>query len=476
MQPRFYNSLGREVEDFKSIKAGEVSLYSCGPTVYDYMHIGNLRKFVFDDTLRRPLEAAGYKVKHAMNITDVGHLVSDEDEGEDKLQKAAKREGKTVWEVADFFIKAFKKDVSALNILPPNAHTGKGDYSKATDFIPEQLKMVEILIKKGYAYQSDQAIYFDVTKLPNYGELTGQRLSDKEVGARSEVVTDNNKRHPQDFALWFFRVGRFADHDMRWASPWGDGFPGWHLECSAIIHAVLDDPIDIHTGGVDNIGTHHVNEMAQTEAAYGHELANYWMHGEHLLVNEQRMGKSLGNFYTLSDVKKNGYDPLALRLLFLQAHYRSQMNFTWEALDGAQKFLNRLQAWADLKFQPKLGHKKTAGHAYAPALQKIRLALNDDLNTGQAIAILSGLADTAERGGVDIKKLQPFLKQIDELLGLNLSNRSDINAAAKKIITERETARKANNWEVADKLRSKLLGQSIEINDTPHGPVWFKKS
>lgn len=476
MQPRFYNSLGREIEDFKPIKAGDVSLYSCGPTVYDYMHIGNLRKFVFDDTLRRTLEAAGYKVKHAMNITDVGHLVSDEDEGEDKLEKAAKREGKTVWGVADYFIKTFKNDISSLNILAPNAHMGNDDYSKATDFIPEQLKMVEILIKKGYAYQSDQAIYFDVTKLPSYGELTGQRLSDKEVGARPDVVTDKNKRHPQDFALWFFTVGRFTDHDMRWASPWGEGFPGWHLECSAIIHAVLDDPIDIHTGGVDNIGTHHVNEMAQTEAAYGHKLANYWMHGEHLLVNEQRMGKSLGNFYTLTDVTRKGYDPLALRLLFLQAHYRSQMNFTWEALDGAQKFLNRLQAWADLKFQPQLGHKKTVGNAYVPALQKIKRALNDDLNTGQAIAVLSVLADAAEHGGVDTKKLEPFLKQIDELFGLNLSNRGDISAAAKIIIAERETARKANNWDMADKLRSKLLDQSIEINDTPHGPVWFKKS
>ncbi len=474
MQPKFFSSLSRKVEDFKPIKAGEVSLYSCGPTVYDYMHIGNLRKFVFDDTLRRTLQASGYKVRHAMNITDVGHLVSDEDEGEDKLEKGAKREGKTVWEVAQHYIEAFLGDVSALNILPPNAHTGKSNYSRATDFVSEQIEMVKTLIEKGYAYQTEQAIYFDVTKLPSYGELTGQSLSDKEVGARPDVITDKNKHHPQDFGLWFFTVGRFVNHDMRWDSPWGEGFPGWHLECSAIIHSVLHDPIDIHTGGVDNIGTHHVNEMAQTEAAYGHKLANYWMHAEHLLVNEQRMGKSLGNFYTLADIKKKGYDPLALRLLYLQAHYRKQMNFSWEALDGAQAFLNRLRAWADLRFQPNLGHKKNAGDNYTAAMQKIKLVMSDDLNTGQALAVLSNLASTAEREGANPQKLVLLLEQLDQLLGLGLRDREDISAAAKDIIAERETARKTNDWERADELRKKLLAQAIEVNDTPHGPVWFK--
>ncbi|MDO8591918.1 MAG: cysteine--tRNA ligase [bacterium] len=474
MQPKFFNSLSRKVDDFKPIKTGEVSLYTCGPTVYDYMHIGNLRKFVFDDTLRRTLEASSYKVRHAMNITDVGHLVSDEDDGEDKLEKGAKREGKTVWEVAEHYIEAFVSDVSALNILPPNAHTGNGNYSRATDFVSEQIEMVETLIEKGYAYQTEQAIYFDVTKLPSYGELTGQSLSDKEVGARPDVVTDKNKHHPQDFGLWFFTVGRFVNHDMRWDSPWGEGFPGWHLECSAIIHAVLRDPIDIHTGGVDNIGTHHVNEMAQTEAAYGHKLANYWMHAEHLLVNEQRMGKSLGNFYTLADIKKKGYDPLALRLLYLQAHYRKQMNFSWEALDGAQAFLNRLQAWADLQFQPNLGHRKDAGALYAKATVDIQKALNDDLNTGQALAVLSRLANTAEQEGVEPKRLTTFLEQIDQLLGLGLSGRKDISDEVKSLIAAREEARMRGDWENADELRSKLLAQSIEINDTPHGPAWFR--
>lgn len=472
MPLRFYNTLSRKLEDFKPLKSGEVSLYTCGPTVYDYMHIGNLRTFVFDDTLRRALEASDYKVKHVMNITDVGHLVSDGDEGEDKLEKGAKREGKTVWEVAAHYMEAFKNDVASMNILVPNVRAGQDEYCRATDFTPQQIEIIKILLDKKFAYQAEQAIYFDVTKLASYGELTGQKLSDKEIAVRSEVVTDENKHHPQDFALWFFTVGRFAKHDMRWDSPWGEGFPGWHLECSAIIHAVLGDPIDIHTGGVDNIGTHHVNEMAQTEAAFGHKLANYWLHSEHLLVNNQRMAKSLGNFYTLADVMKKGYDPLAIRLLFLQAHYRHQLNFSWEALEAAQAFLNRLRAWADLQFQPNLGHKKDAGSTYQPSLDKIKQTINDDLNTSQALAVLSSLVKTAELEGVDPEKLTALLEQLDQLLGLRLCSREDINNKAKSLIVAHEEARKSGNWTKADEIRDQLNKQGIEINDTPHGPVW----
>ncbi|HSX16031.1 MAG TPA: cysteine--tRNA ligase, partial [Candidatus Saccharimonadales bacterium] len=255
-----YNTLSRKVEALKPIKDGEVSLYTCGPTVYNYYHIGNLRNAVFNDTLRRTLVASGLDVKHVMNITDVGHLVSDADEGEDKLEKGAAREGKTVWEVAEHYTDAFKADMAAMNVLPPSVNPGReknstDPYARATDFIPEQIEMVQKLLDGGFAYQTKQAIYFDVTKLPSYGELSGQKLADKEVAARSDVVTDPEKHHPYDFAVWFFAVGHFADHTMRWDSPWGEGFPGWHLECSAIIHATLGDPIDIHTGGVDHIGT-----------------------------------------------------------------------------------------------------------------------------------------------------------------------------------------------------------------------------
>lgn len=470
---RLYNTLSRNVEDFSPISQDGVKLYTCGPTVYSYYHLGNLRNAVFNDTLRRTLEASNYIVKHVMNITDVGHLSSDQDEGEDKLEKGAAQENKTVWEVADFYIEAFKKDVRALNILEPNGYSGKNAvYPRATDFISQQLDIVKELLDKGFAYQTQQAIYFDVTKLSDYGKLTGQKLADKEVGARQEVVVDQHKKHPQDFALWFFKAGRFADHSMSWESPWGEGFPGWHLECSAIIHTTLGEPIDIHTGGVDHIGTHHTNEIAQTEAAFGVKLANYWLHNEHLLVGGRKMAKSAGNFYTLKDVSDKGYDPLALRLLFLQSHYRSQANFTWEALDAAQSFLLRLQAWADLKFQPSQDRPGSLAGKYQQALDKIKDSLQDDLNSSEALSILSSLATESDGQGFDSTNFQALLDELDALLGLNLAGRSDITADEKSLITQRQGAREAKDWTLADELRQKLERTHIAIKDTPAGQVW----
>ena len=460
---KLYNTLSRKVEELKPLSPPEVKLYTCGPTVYDYMHIGNLRKFVFDDSLRRVLEASDLKAKHAMNITDVGHLVNDDDEGEDKLEKGARREDKTVWQVAEHYIKAFKKDVAALNILPPNVHRPSEVYARATDFTDEQIAMVNILLDKGFAYQTEQAIYFDVSKLPSYGELTGQKLDDKEEGARAEVVTDSNKRHPQDFAIWFFALGRFADHEMRWPSPWGEGFPDWHFDYSTIIHSLLGEPLDIHTGGVDHIGVHHPNEMAQTEAAFGVKLANYWLHSEHLLVDGNKMSKSLGNFHTLRDVVKKGFEPLALRLLYLQAHYRSQMNFTWEALEGAAALLKNLQAWADRAHQLD---KAEPGNE-AALLKQLRTVMENDLNTPKAIAAISQYSDQAA-------PTAQLLKQLDELLGLDLANRPDINAEQKELIAKREAARSAKDWAKADALRQQLATQKIEIDDTATGPLWFR--
>lgn len=464
---KLYNSLTKKLEAFKPLKSGEVKLYTCGPTVYDHQTIGNLRTYVLYDTLKRALVAEDFKVHHVMNITDVGHLTSDADDGEDKLEKSAQRSGKTVWQVAEEYTIEFKDNLKQLNIIEPK-------YAKATDFVPQQIEMVKTLHDKGFAYITEQAIYFNVTKITSYGKLSGQKLSEKEVGAREEVVIDKNKRHPHDFALWFFLVGRFKHHEMNWPSLWGAGFPGWHIECSAIIHAVLGDPIDIHSGAVDLIGTHHTNEIAQTEAAFENQLANYWIHGEHLLVDAQRMGKSLGNFYTLADIVKRGYEPMAFRLLCLQAHYRTQMNFTWEALDGAQAFLKRLQAWADLKFQPNLGHKKSAGQNYDTSLIKIQKLLADDLNTSQALAVVSQLIAQAEQEGVDIKKLQSVAEKLDKWLGLSLSDRQDIDNSIKSKIAERESARQSKNWQKADELRKQLAEQGIEINDTPHGPVWSR--
>jgi cysteinyl-tRNA synthetase len=465
---RFYNTLGRRVEEFKPISQDHVKFYSCGPTVYSFYHIGNLRNAVFNDTLRRTLEASGFGVKHVVNITDVGHLTGDADEGEDKLEKGASAEGKTVWEVADFYTEAFKKDLAELNVLPPNGYHGKkNNYARATDFIAEQIEMVKILLEKEFAYQAEQAIYFDVTKLSDYGKLTGQKLSEKEVATRPEIVTDKSKRHPQDFALWFFAVGHFEGHSMKWDSPWGEGFPGWHLECSAIIHATIGDPIDIHTGAVDLIGTHHTNEIAQTEAAYGNNLANYWIHNEYVLINGQKMSKSLGNIYNLSDIKKKSYDPLALRLLFLQAHYRSQMNFTWESLDAASSNLNDIYAWADQQFQTHVA--SLSNEEAAEAKKLIRGAMEDNLNSAAGLAVLNEL----------IVKRAPsadLLEYIDKLWGFDLADRSDISDQEKQLVKDRAAARDNSQWDKSDLLRDRLAELGLGLNDTDQGTVWFRTS
>ncbi len=460
---KLFNSLGRELQEFKSITPNEVKLYTCGPTVYDYSHIGNLRAYVFDDTLRRILTNAGYNVKHVMNITDVGHLVSDDDQGDDKLEKGALREQKTVSEVADFYIKAFENDISLLNILEPNAYKGPhGKYARATDFIDQQIEIVKLLFEKDIAYRTKQAIYFNTSKLPDYGKLTEQKLDDKEVAARAEVVSDDQKENPQDFALWFFTVERFANHSLHWNSPWGEGFPGWHLECSAIIHATLGEPIDIHTGGVDHIGTHHTNEIAQSEAAFDVKLANYWLHNEHLLVNGRKMSKSLGNYYRLQDVIDKDIEPLALRLLFLQSHYRTQTNFTWDSLEASAKFLKRIQSWSDLSFQIDSSIQKAS-------LNDIEDALRDDLNTPLALSRLSSI--------ISDKNNTPdheFLVKLDAVLGLELSNRLDLSDEDKKLIVDRTRARKNQDWSESDKIRDLLLEKSIELNDSQDRTIWSR--
>ena len=481
---RLYNTLTRKIEDLTPIKDGEVTLYTCGPTVYNYYHIGNLRNAVFNDTLRRTLQASGFDVKHVMNITDVGHLVSDADEGEDKLEKGAAREGKTVWEVAEHYTEAFKADMKTMNVLPPSVNPQRSKnttdpYARATDFIPEQIDIVQRLLDNSFAYQTKQAIYFDVTRLPSYGELTGQKLTDKEVAARSDVVTDPDKHHPYDFAVWFFTVGHFAEHSMRWPSPWGEGFPGWHLECSAIIHATLGDPIDIHTGGVDHIGTHHPNEMAQTEAAFGHKLASMWVHNEFILVDGAKMAKSKGNSYTLADITSKGYDPLALRLLYLQAHYRSEINFTWDSLDAAQARLHDIYAWADLRYQPTTDVMPEAlDQLFKETREGMLAAVQDDLNTPLALSMLSKLMTHMSNvpiPGVEGKYTDGALALIESLLGIPLSNRPDITDAQKQLIADRETARTAKDWAKSDHLRDQLAEQGIGLRDTPNGAQWYRQ-
>lgn len=472
---KLYNTLSRQLEELTTTDK-TIKIYSCGPTVYDYAHIGNLRAFIFADTLRRVIEASGYSVKQVMNITDVGHLASDGDEGDDKLEKGAAREGKSVWDVADQYTQAFLTDAKELNILPPNGYHGQpSGYARATDFINTQIAMVQLLIDKGYAYQTTQAIYFDVTKLEDYGKLSGQKLGDKEVGARSEVIVDKHKQHPYDFAVWFFTVGRFKDHIMHWASPWGPGFPGWHLECSAIVHDTLGEPIDIHTGGVDHIGTHHTNEIAQTEAAYGTDLAHIWMHNEFVMVDGAKMAKSLHNFYTLRDITEKGFNPLAFRLLILQAHYRSPLNFTWKSLKAAQSFLQSLQAWADLQHQTP-AKPSAVGDTYRQALSNISTSVQNDLNTPEALGWLSGLVNQSEVHGWHRADLKEFLEKIDQLFGLDLTVRHDISPTQKDLLNQRDTARQHQDWPMADKLREQLSQHHIAVRDTDFGQVWSRSS
>jgi cysteinyl-tRNA synthetase len=381
---KLYDTLTRKVRDFEPLNPPVVTLYTCGPTVYDYTHIGHMRKYTNDDVLKRTLQYLGFKVDHVMNITDVGHLVSDGDEGEDKLEKGAKKTGKTVWEVAQFYTDYFHTTMKAINVIPPTHEP------KATDHIQDMIDLNKTLVEKGYAYETAEALYFDVSKFPSYGALAGQKLEEKKQGSREDVYVDPNKRNAADFVLWFKRVGRFADHSMHWPSPWGEGFPGWHLECSAMSMKYLGETLDIHTGGIDHIPVHHEDEIAQSVAATGKQFVRFWMHYEFLQINGQKMSKSLGNFYTIDDFKEHTVEPLALRLLFLQTHYKQQMNFTWEAAKGAQEGYNKLKEYVlTLKEQhertmlseEKLGKVDTFRQEFADAI-------SNDLQMPKALAVM----------------------------------------------------------------------------------------
>lgn len=460
------NTVSRKKEKFEPIKLPNVGMYTCGMTVYDYAHIGHGRKYVTDDVLKRVLTFGGYKVNHVQNVTDVGHLVSDGDEGEDKLEKGATKQGKTVWEVAEFFTKNFYDSMDALNIIRPNV------ICKATDNIPEQIEMVRKLVEKGFAYDTVEAVYFDVAKFPKYGEAFGQKLSEKQVGVREEVKTDENKRNPQDFALWFKRVGRFENHTMHWDSPWGDGFPGWHIECSAMSVKYLGEQFDIHTGGEDHISVHHPNEIAQTEAATGKEpFVKYWLHTAFLMVDGKKMSKSLGNFYTIEDVVKKGIYPMALRYLYLTAHYRDPMNFTWESLEGAQSALVRL--WKIVSELRSENDRTVLSDEKMSKLEEYRNrfldSVNDDLNTPKAIGVLwevvkSNVPSTDKLG---------FLDMANETLGLwresdleKIAAQKEIPDDIKKLLQKREDLRLQKNFEEADKIRDEIISKGFDVSDT----------
>lgn len=469
MQLKLFNSLSRKIEDFEPLNPPKVGMYTCGMTVYDYAHIGHGRKYVGDDILRRMLTHFGYDVTHVQNVTDVGHLVSDADAGEDKLEKGAKKSGKSVWEVAEEFTKHFYGSMDKLNILRPTV------ICKATDHIPEQIALVQKLVDKGFAYDTPEAVYFDVSKFPKYDTLFGnQKLTEKKTAVREEVQTGEHKKHPADFALWFKRVGRFADHTMHWDSPWGDGFPGWHIECSAMSMKYLGASFDIHTGGIDHIPVHHPNEIAQSEAATGKPLAKYWIHYAFLMVDGKKMSKSLGNYYTIEDVFAKGIDPMALRYFYLTAHYRKPLNFTWDGLSAAANSLKELRGQMSRLKESSRSVLSTEKLEKVDAYRiKFEGALADDMNMPQALAAVWEVV----KSNIPAQDKYDMLMDFDEVLGLELKNilpESEEHTTPQKIqdlVVLREKYRTEKKFSEADAARKQIEKEGYIIEDRPAGVV-----
>jgi len=474
---KFYNTPTGHVEEFVSLIADKVSLYTCGPTVYDYPHIGNWAAYIYWDTLVRILMANNYEVKRVMNITDVGHLISDADEGEDKLERGAHREGKTAWEIAKFYTEDFMNGMKKLGLITPQY------IAKATDYIPDQLNLIRTLKEKGFTYQISDGIYFDTSKFPTYANFAKLDLKALKAGARVEYNPE--KRNHSDFALWKFTpIG--TKRDMEWEFEGKMGFPGWHLECSAIAMAILGNTIDIHTGGIDHIPVHHTNEIAQSEAATGVRFCNYWLHNDFLKVNGTKISKSLGNVYTLDDLKKNGFSPLDFRMFILQGHYRNEGNFTFEGLQAAK---NRLQNWrniAALRHQihdtiqsdeeTEQSEKTIQLHATPQAIIE---ALDEDIGTPEALRLIDDafmhiLSASLDR--INRQSLIQLLETIDFTLGLQLiESTPDISDAVKQLIIERNSTRENKDWTKADELRSQLLESGIVLRDTNNDSIWEYK-
>ena len=467
---KIWNTASRKIETVKPIKAKQIGFYACGPTVYQRAHIGNFRSYILEDILRRQLEHDGLKVRHVMNITDVGHLVGDTDHGEDKMEKAAATTSKSAWEIAKEFTALFKQDMKRLNIKAPQL------MPKATDNIKAQINLIKQLERKGFTYQTADGIYFNTAKFKPYGKFSGQPLAQKQAGARVEVGA---KKHATDFALWKFSypnglsrrdylssdAGRRTQdapmRQMEWKSPWGVGFPGWHIECSAMSRQELGQPFDLHAGGVDHIAVHHENEIAQSQAAYGKKLANYWFHVEFLMVEGQKMSKSLGNIFTLEDFEKRGFDALDFRYFLLSAHYRQKQNFTWEALESARNTLGKLRQTVQAWDKPKGDCADLSAEFFA--------AMDNDLNTPQALAVLWKLVDSNCPSGA---KAAVILK-MDKVLGLDLekyvAKPAKIPKEIQKLLDQRAQARQNKDWKKSDKLRDELSKKGWVVEDTKEG-------
>lgn len=490
---KLYNSLTKKIEEFKPLHPLQVGMYTCGPTVYSFAHIGNFRTYTMADILLRVLQYNGYEVTYIMNLTDVGHLTGDNlgdaDLGEDRMEKAAKKEGKTAWEIAQFYADVFLKDYEKLNLEKPKKFT------KATDYIKEQIDLIKKLEEKGFTYRTSDGIYFDTSKFTNYGELSS--LDQIKAGARVEINPE--KKNQRDFALWKFSYphgvsfkeyvakskikpeeAELQKRQMEWKSPWGIGFPGWHIECSAMSMKYLGETFDIHTGGIDLKETHHPNEIAQSEAATGKKFVNYWMHGAFILVNGERMSKSKGNLYTVYDLEKEGYDVLALRYLYLQTHYRQEMNFTFDALDAAQNAYKKLVLDVSRWEEPSASSGKVAPKGVFEDFEKRFLdALNDDLNTAQALAVMWEMVKSPHPTGPKLR----LLFKMDRVLGLNLRSLSEqlkkaqhiVPGHIQQLVEERQRLRKLRKFNAADQIRAKVEKLGYELEDTKKGPKVTKK-
>ncbi len=453
---KFYNTLTREKEEFKPVGKA-VTMYSCGPTVYNYAHIGNLRTYVFMDEVRRVLKYNGYKLKGVMNITDVGHLLSDGDDGEDKMAKASREQKKTPWEIAEYYTEIFMRDIALLNIGKPEI------IAKATDHINDMIKYVEKLVELGYGYETSDGIYFDISKFPEYGKLSRLNLDDQIAGARVEVNTE--KRNPADFALWKKAP---KEHIMQWESPWGMGYPGWHIECSTMSRKYLGSLIDIHSGGVDHIPVHHENEIAQSEALEGSKTVNTWMHGEFMLVDGGKMSKSLGNTYTVAQLAEKGYEALSFRYFCLNTHYRKKLNFTFEGLDAAQTAYKRLLA---ALYEHKVGTNATAPEVIEKYKADFLNAINDDVNLPLALGVVWTMIK--EKPSKDIFALA---LDFDKVLGLSLDKAKpeekpeiEVPDDVRAIADQRWQARLSKNWAESDRLRAVLADMGYSVLDSKDG-------
>ena len=464
-----YNTLTKSVDEFVPNEEGKVAMYTCGPTVYHFAHIGNLRSYIMEDVLEKYLRYVGYDVKRVMNITDVGHLTSDGDTGEDKMLKGAKREHKTVMDIARFYTDAFMADCEKLSIKRPDV------VEPATNCIPEFIHMIEVLLEKGYAYIAGENVYFDTSKLDNYYVLSSQNEEDLQVGVREDVEEDTNKRNKTDFVLWFTK-SKFDNQELKWDSPWGVGYPGWHIECSCISMKHLGEYMDIHCGGVDNIFPHHTNEIAQSEAYIGHKWCNYWFHVNHLNTKNGKLSKSKGEFLTVSLLEEKGYKPMAYRFFCLQSHYRKPLEFSWDALDNVVSAYDKLVK--------RIANLSTDGEVDTAACEEWKMkfaeALSHDINTSSAITVLydmlkAELSDASKR---------VLVQSMDEVLSLQLEKAweekeadvdDELASYVEKKIEERKEAKKAKDFAKADAIREELLAKGIVLKDTREGTFWEKQ-